>query len=341
MKNAVAFNAELFADPHMHAWLVMQQQLGLATNTLAAYARALADYYTFCQEYGIDLVTATREQIAGYVHLLATRPVQVRTQPLRLGLANATIRQRLVAVRLYYDYLQEKGLRDTTPLPRGRYTAGTGFGGSRRGLLPHFRKLPWIPTDEQWQAVLQAVLAEPVRNRFMLALAYDAGLRREELCSLCTPDIDPTHRLVTLRAETTKTRRARVVPYSETTGILYAAYLQERRLLSRERGPLFLSASRRNRAAPITSWTWSKTVHRIAARAGVKLFTTHTLRHLCLTDLARAGWELHEIATFAGHRSLETTMGYVHLSGRDLASKLAGGMSAIHTWRVATMQQLV
>jgi integrase len=31
-------------------------------------------------------------------------------------------------------------------------------------------------------------------------------------------------------------------------------------------------------------------------------FSTHTLRHLCLTDLARAGWELHAIATFAGHR---------------------------------------
>ena len=32
-------------------------------------------------------------------------------------------------------------------------------------------------------------------------------------------------------------------------------------------------------------------------------FSTHTTRHLCLTDLARMGWELHAIATFAGHRS--------------------------------------
>lgn len=44
--------------------------------------------------------------------------------------------------------------------------------------------LPWIPSDEQWRAVLTVAAAEPVRTRLMLALAYDAALRREELCSL-------------------------------------------------------------------------------------------------------------------------------------------------------------
>ena len=49
----------------------------------------------------------------------------------------------------------------------------------------------------------------------MLALAYDSGLRREELCLLATGDVDPAHRLLTVRAETTKSRRGRVVPYTE------------------------------------------------------------------------------------------------------------------------------
>ncbi|NIY64186.1 tyrosine-type recombinase/integrase [Streptomyces malaysiensis] len=49
-------------------------------------------------------------------------------------------------------------------------------------------------------------------------------------------------------------------------------------------------------------WTWSKVVRRIALEAGVERFSTHTTRHLCLTDLARMGWEVHAIATFAGHR---------------------------------------
>jgi hypothetical protein len=37
-------------------------------------------------------------------------------------------------------------------------------------------KLPWIPSDEQWRQLLDATRPEPLRNRVMLALAYDAGL---------------------------------------------------------------------------------------------------------------------------------------------------------------------
>ncbi len=120
--------------------------------------------------------------------------------------------------------------------------------------MPRFTKLPWIPSDEQWRSVLQVAKAEPLRNRLMLALAYDAGLRREELCSLRTDDLDPAHRMLRVRAETTKGRRERIVPYSAATGVLLRAYLDERRNLSTQRGPLFLSASRRNLAAPITLW---------------------------------------------------------------------------------------
>ena len=86
-------------------------------------------------------------------------------------------------------------------------------------------------------------------------------------------------------------------------------------------------------------WTWSKVVRRIALAAGVERFSTHTTRHLCLTDLARMGWELHAIAAFAGHRSTESTLRYIHLSGRDLADKLSRRMDQIHAWRVAGARQ--
>jgi integrase len=258
-----------------------------------------------------------------------------------IGLANATLQQRLVAVRLFYDHLIEEGQRESNPVGRGRYTPGRAFGQRERGLVPRLVKLPWIPSDDQWRSILEAARLEPLRNRLMLALAYDAALRREELCLLRTDDLDPAHRTLRVRAETTKGRRERVVPYSATTGALLRAYLGERRALSPARGPLFLSTSRRNRAQPLTLWTWSKVVRGIAERAGVAAFSTHTLRHLCLTDLARAGWELHAIATFAGHRSPATTLQYIHLSGRDLAAKLARGMTEVHAWRVAQISDLL
>jgi integrase len=171
----------------------------------------------------------------------------------------------------------------------------------------------------------------------MLALAYDAALRREELCLLGTEDIDPGRRTLRVKAENTKNRMERVVPYSAPTGVLLSAYLAHRGKISRARGLLFLSESRRNYGQPVTLWTWSKVVRRIAMDAGVERFSTHTTRHLCLTGLARMGWELHAISAFAGHRSSESTLRYIHLSGRDLADKLSKSMDHIHAWRVEAL----
>ena len=320
-------------------WLESQALLGLARATIDAYARGLQDFLTFCERQAVPAVTASREQLARYVGELRQRPNPRGPQSVTLdsgtGLANATLQQRLTAVRLFYDFLIEEGLRETNPVGRGRYTPGTAFGGRQeRGLLPRHQQLPWIPADEQWRAIVAVAREAPLRTRLMLALGYDAGLRREELCTLEAGDLDPAHRTLHVRAEVTKGRRARVVPYSAATGVLLQAYLAHRLGLSRARGPLFLSESRRNRATPITRWTWSKVVRQLALRADVPRFSTHTLRHLCLTDLARAGWELHAIAQFAGHRSTQTTLLYIHLSGRDLAAKVERGMAHIHAWRV-------
>lgn len=199
--------------------------------------------------------------------------------------------------------------------------------------------LPWIPADADWNHLLQAAKSEPLRNRVMLALAYDAGLRREELCLLCTGDIDPAHRLLTVRAETTQSRRGRVVPYSEAAGSLLSAYLAHRRTLTRARGPLFISESRGNAGAPLSFWTWSKVVHTLAQRAGLPQLSTHTFRHLCLTDLARADWELYEIASFAGHHNTSTTLIYIHLSGRELSTKIA--KASLHATRMAEASEVL
>jgi integrase/recombinase XerD len=320
-------------------WLGIWADLGRAPRTIDAYARGLAEYLEACERDGVDPLAATRAQVAGFVRELRTRPARRGGNVVALdsgaGLSNATLQQRLVPVRLFYDFLVEEGVRGSNPVGRGAYTPGRRFGGgSSRPLVPRMVKLPWIPAEAEWLQVLEVFRAEPVRNRVMLALAYDAALRREELCSLRTDDLDPAHRTVRVRAETTKTRRERVVPYSAPTGRLLADYLRHRSAISRARGPLFLSESRRNLAEPLTLWSWSKVVRRVALAAGVPRFSTHTTRHLCLTDLARMGWEVHAIATFAGHRSTDSTLRYIHLSGRELAEKLNSSMTQIHAWRV-------
>lgn len=306
--------------PLCRAWLTLQSHRGLSENTLDAYSRGLEVFLRFLSDRQLSVPAVTRVHIGTYLASLQSDRC----------LSNATVQQRLTVVRLFYSYLVEEGVCKKNPV---------GQDGSR-ALVRRSRKLPWIPNEGDWQAILTATMQEPVRNRVMLTFAYDAGLRREELCSLCTDDIDPSRRMIRFRAENTKGRRDRVVPYSPTSGKLLMQYLDRRRAVGRKRGRLFLSESRRNYSAPISIWSWSKIALRIAKHAGVPRFTTHTLRHLCLTDLARAGWDIHEIATFAGHRSVQTTLLYIHLSGRDLARKLTATMAQIHARRTGMLAGL-
>jgi integrase/recombinase XerD len=332
--------------PLARTLLIIEASLGHARNTIDAYARGREDFFTFCAGRSIAPELATKEHIALWVRDLTSRPhrrgANIKAMDSGAGLSNSTLQQRITAVRLFFDFVKEEGLREDNPCGRGRYTPGKGFAGHRdRALIPRYHKLPWIPNDEEWHAVLKAASTERLRNRAMFLLAYDAALRRDELCSLEIRDFDFSRKLLTIRWEVAKRRHERVVPFSNQTTALLVKYIQHRRKLTLEKGRIFLSESSRNRAQPVSFWAWSKIVEGIAKRSGIERFTTHTLRHLCLTDFARSGWDIGEIAILAGHKSLETTRLYIHLSGSELATKLQRGMDQIHKWRLSmTVQEL-
>lgn len=159
-------------------WLQVWTDLGRAPRTIDAYARGLAEYLVTCEREGNDPLTANRADIAGFVRELTERPsrrgVNVVSIDSGSGLANATIQQRIVPVRLFYDFLIVEGLRESNPVGRGRYTPGRRRGGPQRGLVPRFRKLPWIPSEQEWLEVLRVAAGEPIRNRVIAR----AGLRR-------------------------------------------------------------------------------------------------------------------------------------------------------------------
>jgi integrase/recombinase XerD len=119
------------------SWLGIQTNLGLAAGTVTVYARSLDSYLAACAAAGIDPLQASQADVARWIHQLG-------------GLSNATLQLRLVAVRLFYDYLVEEGIRARNPVGRGR-RRGTDEGPPERGLLKKLRKQPWIPSDEGWR----------------------------------------------------------------------------------------------------------------------------------------------------------------------------------------------
>ena len=299
------------SDSLCRAWLTFQSQRGLSRNTLEAYCRGLELFLRFLADQKLAVVAVTGADVGGYLAVMQARGTVV---------SNATVQQRLTVLRLFYGYLVEEGVCAKNPVVRH----------NGRSLVRRYSRLPWIPNEVDWQSILAATVSQPIRNRTMLAFAYDAALRREELCGLQTDDIDPSSRTLRVRAE-------------NTNGVIELCRTPARRMLccysichigetSHANAALFLSESRRNTQRHL-HLVLSKIILQIARRAAVPRFTTHTLRHLCLTDLARADWDIHEIAAFAGHRSIQTTLLYVHLSGRDLSRKLAAGMAHIHEQR--------
>ena len=163
-------------------------------------------------------------------------------------------------------------------------------------------------------------------------------MRREELCSIAASDFDFARKLLTVGAETTKNRSGKVVPYSSATSALLHQYLNRRRTMRCDPDTVFLSEPPRNRRLPITSCTWTKVVERMAVGSELPRLTTHTKRHVRLTDLARAGIDMHHIAALAGHRVLQSTLIYIHLSAHDLTEALGrtmGSLSALWYPRLA------
>jgi integrase/recombinase XerD len=317
-------------NPHARAWLEMQAMLCLADNTIKAYGRGINDYLAFCQRADISFAEATKADIALYVDDMLQRPnsrgENIRYLHSGVGLANATLHQRLTVVRLLYDYLLDEHVRQEpiNPVGKGKYTPGKAFAGKReRAILPRYERLPWIPGDDQWNAILDATAGEPIRNQLMLLFAYYGALRRSELVALEVRDIAFPLQQITIRPEATKNGRGRVVMYGDVARELLQVYMDERADDDIRAGRLFRSQSDRNAAQGFTADTWDKVVTGIAKRVGLHhLFTTHTMRHLRLTDLARCGMDLHAIAQYAGHRSIETTKIYIKLSGRETAERV-------------------
>ncbi|PHM27614.1 tyrosine-type recombinase/integrase [Xenorhabdus budapestensis] len=299
-------------------WLKILSDLGRASSTISAYRQALNHYLTHCDINNIQPELVTFEHISAYL-----RP---QLPGMEHPVASATLQLRITAIRLWYDFLLYHNICETNPVPRATSSSPIFVG---RGLIPRLIKLPVIPNDTEWFHFLKLTATAPLRDRLMLALAYYGALRRAEVTSLRIEDMDLAHRLIRIRAEITKNHRERVVCYHQEIASLLMRHLKELKRVDCTGGALFRSVSDRNNGQPLSYWSWSKIVRAWAIQANLPDLSTHTFRHLRLTHLARAGWKLHELATYAGHRDLKTTQLYLHLSGTELAAKMSGAIAAM------------
>jgi integrase/recombinase XerD len=153
--------------------------------------------------------------------------------------------------------------------------------------------------------------APSLKHKALFMLMYGAGLRVSEACHLQVGDIDSTRMVLHVRR--TKSRYDRVLPLSGRTLCTLRAYYREARLKAGLKGTLLFPGNKAE--VPITRNAINAAMMRAVAAAGVtKHVHPHLLRHSFATHLLELGTDLRTVQILLGHRSLQSTARYTHLS---------------------------
>jgi integrase/recombinase XerD len=172
-----------------------------------------------------------------------------------------------------------------------------------RRLLPHLRSV------EALQRLFTSA-ANP-RNRALLMTTYAAGLRVGEVVRLRLTDIESARML--LRVHQGKGRKDRYP-------LLSARLLTELRTYWHRYRPAPWLFTGQDRTPPLSIATAQKIYSHAKRVAGITHGTgLQTLRHGCATPRLEAGGDLHTIHLLLGHRTIDTTTRYLHITRRHLA----------------------
>jgi len=253
---------------------MMRAEAGAAANTTAAYATDL--------RLASDLL---RGGLAG-AGRAEIETLAAEWQPL----ARATLARKSAALRRFFAFLADEGLRGDDPsgaLPRP---------GTARALP---KVLSVEDVDRMFARIAERIARLPpdpndLRLQALIELLYGSGLRATELVSLPRNAVAPDRPYLILKG---KGGRERLVPISD-----------------------------RARAA-VASWTGHvsrvrlyQLVRALAGEAGIppERVSPHVLRHAFATHLLEGGADLRALQAMLGHADIATTEIYTHVDSRRL-----------------------
>ena len=262
----------------------------------------LRRFIVWCDERGIhDPRVITKPMLEGYQRsLFYTRqpngqPLSARTQSLYL-----------MGLKQWFKWLTQQNYLVSNP--------------ASEVALPKFRKaLPEVLSVSE----VQRLLAQPdtgtpegVRDRAILEVLYSTGMRRKELCGLRVQDWSRARQTVMIREG--KGQQDRVVPLGTQAQQWLARYVETVRyqyLMELHTPWLFLNDY--GDGFNVSQLGWRVKQH--LSGAGIHLpGSCHLLRHAMATHMLENGAETRYIQAMLGHKRLETTQIYTHVSVRRL-----------------------
>ncbi|MDW5325834.1 tyrosine-type recombinase/integrase [Plantactinospora sp. KLBMP9567] len=281
------------------AWLRNRR---LSEHTRAAYRRDIAGWLGWCGGRALDPLGATFLDVNTYARELESNVDPRSGRPLTA----ATVARKLSALSSWYMFLGKLGAVPGNPVSAADRPRVDRDHSATVGL-----------TSDEVDALLAAAEADTgptaLRNRVVLALLADLGLRVGELVSLDLADLgrERGHRSVRFVGKGGRARRRALTP-----GSAYAvdAYLAARaivagRPMEQLTGALLVTATgnRLDRHAVF------RLVRRLARVAGIPAWerlSPHSLRHAFATSARAEGVPLEDVQDAMGHADPRTTRRY-------------------------------
>ena len=266
---------------------MMAAEAGASRHTLAAYRN---DLERASEALGGALGEVSSERVS----LLGEKWAQ---------LAPSTVARRSAALRRFFGFLSDEGLRRDDPssaLPRPRFE----------------RPLPRILDETEVQRMFEAAedraaagTSTSVRNLALLELLYGSGLRASELVTLPRGALRKGQPFLILRGKGSKERLVPISSRAEAAVERWSEHVPGNALWLFPSGKAHLSRVR-----------LFQIVSQMAADAGIspERVSPHVLRHAFATHLLSGGADLRVLQSLLGHADIATTQIYTHVDSARL-----------------------
>lgn len=303
MKKLVLHNASFrYLENSFKEWLDL---LGYAPATVRDFPLRVREFLHWLDTQGVHNI---REIDTPLLHEYYRQLSQRSNQRRGGGLSNNYLNVHLNALERLLDYLRKQArltlpaleIKKETPDPAPIQPLTT------RQVKSLYAATHTYEEDQPYRAL---------RDRAILALYYDCGLRRNEGVQLNVSDVHLDNRLLHVRAG--KGSQQRFVPFGKATARHLIRYQYEARphLMDQDKEDAYLV---NRKGCRIHGCTLNQRLKYIQERTDdlplkQQPLYLHLLRHSIATHLLYEGMELEKVAQFLGHRSLGSTQIYTHL----------------------------
>ena len=220
------------------------------------------------------------------------------------GRSAATVNRRLSALRTFYKYLLKRGWVKSDPLHNIQ-------GPKKTKPLPVFLRESEVNCLLDGDAFGRDFVGR--RNRLIINVFYQTGIRLSELTGLDSSDVDLDNGILRV---TGKRNKQRVVPFGEELKLSFLDYLAEKAKLDAiDGGAMFVDEDgvRLNNAK-----VRNVVRHYLGMVSTQKKKSPHVLRHTFATSMLNHHADLESLRELLGHESISTTEIYTHTTFEEL-----------------------